>query len=102
MSNSNLFKASDHGLVPVDFGANHIAVYPVIVIYEGRPYQLVREKKVTENNPCRLCDLLSKCTVNGFLSSLCQTDDRNSAWFFMEDWEIANKTIMDFLSRIDV
>lgn len=97
MSDSNLVKATSHGIVPVEYGNNPVGLFPVVLLYEGKPYQLVKEKQVTENNPCRLCALFSKCSSNGFLSCLCSPDDRDGSWFFKEDWDIVDRYILDFL-----
>jgi len=102
MSNSNLVKAASNGIVPVENGNNPVGLFPVVLLYEGIPYRLVKQKLMIENNPCRLCDLANKCTVNADLSSLCLTKGRDRSWFFIEDWDIVDKCILDFLTRSKV
>lgn len=75
--------------------------WPSVIIMNGRPYQLKEMNRQGINNPCSLCDLRTLCNNEngqGFLYTLCTSDDRNEAWFFEEDWSIYDKQICDFVS----
>lgn len=102
MSNSNLVKANTHGIVPVEYGNNPVGLFPVVILYEGIPYQLVKQKLMIENNPCNLCDLRSVCGVTANLSALCWTKGRDQSWFFIEDWDIVDRPILDLVTRSKV
>ena len=74
--------------------------WPSVIIMNGRPYQLKEMNRQGINNPCSLCDLRTLCNNEngqGFLYTLCTSDDRNEAWFFEEDWSIFGWRISDFI-----
>ena len=75
--------------------------WPTVVIVEGRPYVLTKQQTVTKNDPCAICDLKSKCNVDGILVKfypLCMSDERDDGWFFAEDWSIYDTPVMEFLN----
>lgn len=62
-----------------------------VLVIEGHPYSLVREIEPKTNDVCGICDLneLCQCVAGklGFLG-MCQFDDDDQSWFFVEDWDI--------------
>lgn len=75
--------------------------WPTVIIMEGRPYRLKELNRQGINNPCSLCDLKTLCNNEhgqGFLYTLCNSDDRNQAWYFEEDWTIFDKPLCDFIN----
>lgn len=75
--------------------------WPTIIVMNGRPYRLKEMNRQGINNPCSLCDLRTLCNNEngqGFLYTLCTSDDRNEAWFFEEDWTIFGKPLCDFIN----
>lgn len=74
--------------------------FPVVLIFEGVIYRLVKQLDLTENNPCRFCDLRELCTVNGYLSELCTSDNRDDAWHFVEDWLLADTQLNSFVHKV--
>ena len=71
-----------------------------VLVWDGVPYSLVREEKVTVNCPCHICDLRNYCnggsTRNKFID-LCMAVDKKERWFFKKDWYIVNNRIIDYL-----
>ena len=71
-----------------------------VLVWNGVPYSLVREEKVTVNCPCHICDLCDECN-GGFTTfkfvDLCIPIDHDDRWFFKTDWDIANNRILDYL-----
>lgn len=74
--------------------------WPTLIIKEGRPYVLKKLERRGINNPCELCDLRNDC---GYpvdmtdLVSLCYSDNRDSSWYFEEDWNVFDKPMSDYL-----
>lgn len=74
--------------------------WPTVIIKEGKPYVLKKVQRRGINNPCELCDLRIDC---GYpvdmtdLISLCYSDDRDSSWYFEEDWDVFDKQMSDYL-----
>lgn len=71
-----------------------------VFVWDGVPYSLVREEEVTENCPCRICDLSDKCnggTTPFKFIDLCMPASKDDRWFFRIDWYIANNRIIDYL-----
>lgn len=71
-----------------------------VLVWDGVPYILVREEKVTENCPCHICDLCDKCnggTTPFKFIDLCIPANEDDRWFFKTDWEIADNRILDYL-----
>lgn len=74
--------------------------WPAVIVMNGRPYKLKEMNRQGINNPCSLCDLRTLCNNEngqGFLYTLCTSDDRNEAWFFEEDWTFRYKRFADYL-----
>lgn len=75
--------------------------WPTVIIVEGKPYVLTKQQTVTENDPCALCDLRSKCYADDFpvrFFPLCMSDDRDDGWFFVEDWSVYDTPVKEFLN----
>lgn len=71
-----------------------------VLVWNGTPYSLVREEKITVNDPCQICDLADDCrgvNIPFKLIDLCYPQSDEDCWFFKVDWEIANKPIIDYL-----
>lgn len=68
-----------------------------VLVAEGVPYSLVREIEPKTNDVCSICDLneLCHCVAGklGFLG-LCQFDDDDQSWFFVQDWDILDKPLV--------
>lgn len=80
--------------------SKYLADPQTLLVIKGVPYRLVREKFITINEPCRLCDLKELCKQgNGALNflPLCSARDRSNAWFFKENWDCVNYPIMSFV-----
>lgn len=75
-----------------------------VIVINGKPFGLYREKHPTHNDVCAMCDLVDYCRRgNGALNLiyLCQGEDNSGAWFFMEDWQHLNHRIFDFVNKAD-
>lgn len=75
--------------------------WPVLLIKEGRPYLLTKLVRKDVNDPCTMCDLRKECHDNDRNSNyvdLCLADDRDDAWYFVEDWTIVDKLVADFVT----
>lgn len=71
-----------------------------LLVIRGVPYLLVREKSITINEPCRMCDLKELCKQgNGALNllNLCTTRGGEGAWFFKESWGCVGSRILSFI-----
>lgn len=71
-----------------------------VLVWNGVPYSLVREEELTENCPCRICDLRDKCnggTTPFKFIDLCMPSNKDDRWFFMTDWVAADNRILDYL-----
>lgn len=71
-----------------------------LLVIKGIPYRLVREKFITINEPCRMCDLSDLCKQgNGALNflPLCSVRDGSNAWFFKKDWDCVNDRILSYV-----
>lgn len=74
--------------------------WPIVIVIEGRPYQLVKLERKGVNDPCSMCDLRQRCEPSSQhfnLITLCKSDDRDYGWFFEEDWTIVSKQIIEFV-----
>lgn len=77
----------------------YLADANTLLVIKGVPYRLVREKFITINEPCRLCDLKEICRQgNGALNllSLCSVRGGSGAWFFKENWNCVNAHVIQF------
>lgn len=75
-----------------------------VLVVNGKPYGLYREKYPTTNDVCALCELSHFCkTEIGVLKliDLCLGDDHPGAWYFIEDWQHLNLRIFDFVDKAD-
>lgn len=75
-----------------------------VLIINGKPYGLFREKYPTHNNVCALCELSHVCISGNEvlkLIDLCMVEDDSGAWFFLEDWQHLNNRIFDFVDKAD-
>lgn len=98
MSNSKSDSTTGKKMLCKACGESPRRFFPVVLIFEGVIYRLVKQLDLTENNPCRFCDLKELCTVNGHLTDLCTSDNRDDAWYFVEDWLIAD-TLLNYFVR---
>lgn len=83
--------------------SKYLADANTLLVIKGVPYRLVREKFVTINEPCRMCDLKELCKQgNGALNllSLCSVRGGSGAWFFKENWSCVNDHIMSYVETI--
>lgn len=70
-----------------------------VLVINGRPYSLVATEVPTSFCPCDMCDLSKLCASHDDalpLYSLCSPIRTKTAYFFKEDWDIANKQISDY------
>lgn len=77
----------------------YLAKQDCIIVFNGRPYRLVREIVISRNFPCHLCDLSDVCeggTGNSWLIELCSPKGLGNGWFFIEDYSLFNHMISDF------
>lgn len=75
-----------------------------VLVMNGKPYGLFREKYPTHNNVCALCELSHVCMSGNEglkLIDLCMGEDHPGAWYFIEDWQHLNKRIFDFVDVTD-
>ena len=75
--------------------------WPVLVIKEGIPYRLTKLVRKGINDPCSVCDLRNECVDSDgrtYYVGLCLADDRDDAWYFVEDWTIVGKVIAEFVT----
>lgn len=75
-----------------------------VLVINGKPYGLFREKYPTTNDVCSKCELLRVCRAgNGDLNliELCKGEDHPGAWFFLEDWQHLTERIVDFVDISD-
>ena len=78
----------------------YLADPKTLLVIKGVPYRLVREKFITINEPCRLCDLRELCKQgNGALNllPLCDVRGGSGAWFFKENWDCVNDHILSYV-----
>lgn len=75
-----------------------------VLVINGKPYGLFREKNPAHNDVCALCELSHVCRAgNGALNLiyLCKGEDHPGAWYFLEDWQHLNERILDFVDKDD-
>ena len=83
--------------------SKYLADANTLLVIKGKPYRLVREKFVTINEPCRMCDLKELCKQgNGALNflTLCSVRGGSGAWFFKESWDCVNDHIMSYVETL--
>ena len=74
--------------------------WPVVIVINGRPYQIMKLERKGVNDPCSMCDLRQQCEPSDQyfnLMMLCKSDDRDDGWYFEEDWTIVSKQIIEFV-----
>lgn len=75
--------------------------YMTVLVIEGYPYSLVREIEPKTNDVCSICDLneLCQCVAGklGFLG-LCQFDDDDQSWFFVQDYDIIQTPLVCYVT----
>lgn len=77
----------------------YLAKQDCIIVFNGRPYRLVREIVISHPSPCFLCDLSDVCmggSESPKLLDLCSPDNLGEGWFFLEDYTLYNRKISDF------
>ena len=75
-----------------------------VLVIDGKPYGLFREKYPTHNLVCSKCELSHICLQKAGtpkLIDLCRVADKSDAWYFMEDWQHLNERIFDFVDVTD-
>lgn len=75
-----------------------------VLVLNGKPYGLFREKCPSHNDVCSLCELSHVCqSGNGALNliDLCKGEDHPGAWYFIEDWQHLSERILDFVDLAD-
>ena len=75
-----------------------------VIVLNGRPYGLYREKYPAHNNVCFLCELQHICLRKEGppeLRELCRGSDDSDAWFFLEDYQHLELLILDFVDQAD-
>ena len=71
-----------------------------VLVIGGTPYSLVKDKTCRPVIVCDKCDLRDICCTEynqTLLVSLCMNGKRSSAWYFVEDWDIEDYGIKDYL-----
>lgn len=71
-----------------------------LLIIEGVPYALVKESSCKPCVVCSKCDLRDRCLdVNGkqFLLTLCMPEGYGGEWYFIADWDAADKKVSDYI-----
>ena len=69
---------------------------PTVILFEGIPYRLWRISRLVSNDPCKVCDLRTVCSDYS-LMNLCQPKGYGTNWAFVEDWNIYDNYVYDFL-----
>ena len=75
-----------------------------VIVIDGKPYGLYREKYPSHNDVCALCELAHICLPKSGdlnLRDLCQGGDDSDAWYFIEDWQHLTERILDFVDLAD-
>lgn len=78
----------------------YLADASTVLVLNGRPYRLVRERFCTCNDPCSMCDLREICkSGNGALNllPLCTIGNKSGAWFFRENYDCVNHHILQYV-----
>lgn len=78
----------------------YLADASTVLVLNGKPYRLVRERFCTCFYPCRMCDLKQLCeSGNGAknLLPLCTIGNRSGAWFFKENYDCVNHHILEYV-----
>lgn len=72
----------------------------MVLVIDGVPYSLVKDKTCAPCIVCSKCDLAEICCsedTNQKLIDLCMANGRSSAWYFVTDWDILTKKIADYI-----
>lgn len=75
-----------------------------VLVINGKPYGLFREKYPTDNIVCPKCELSHICLRKlgtPKLIDLCRGDDGSEGWYFLEDWQHLTERILDFVDIAD-
>lgn len=75
-----------------------------VIVINGKPYGLYREKYPTHNLVCSKCELSHICLRKlgaPKLIDLCRSNDGSEGWFFLEDWQHLEERILDFIDLAD-
>lgn len=70
-----------------------------MLVINGVPYSLVKRKNPSDNSVCEKCDLYQLCKEGksyGSLEPICYDEFHDSAWFFVEDWDILDKYVREY------
>lgn len=71
-----------------------------VIVRMGVPYSLVKEDDPSNNEVCEKCALRNICSVGdkiGLLQPMCWDEFNDSAWYFVEDWDIMNYKVRDYV-----
>ena len=72
----------------------------MVLVIDGVPYSLVKDKTCAPCIVCSKCDLSDICCNDveyQKLLDLCMANGRSSAWYFKTDWDILTKKIADYI-----
>lgn len=97
--------ASDKQPIGWKTNPNYIRVPNTILVLNGTPYGLFRQKDVKVYCPCDLCDLRYICeTTEGRadFAPLCWPEEEDQKSFFQEDWQLVNKKVRSFCDNDEV
>lgn len=76
--------------------------FTTALVINGKPYSLVRELNPISNAVCGKCDLREMCLGEKGrmdLAALCWPDGESETWFFIEDWQIIDRQIRDYIGE---
>lgn len=71
-----------------------------VLVIDGVPYSLVRDNECKPCVVCDKCDLSHLCIENDTTTKyidLCKREGMSSSWYFVIDWDISDKRIIDYL-----
>lgn len=74
--------------------------YNGLIVYQGVPFTLTQRIEGDIRNPCDACDLRYACGVDyGCYNfrDLCTPDPDDTSHFFVENWSIVGKQVIDFV-----
>ena len=70
-----------------------------LIVRNGVPYSLVRLDPSDGFSPCAVCDLRVDCNADGIgmrFVHLCSPDGLGESFYFEEDWDAANKQVIEY------
>jgi hypothetical protein len=81
---------------------NFVRVPGTILVLNGTPYGLYRQKVIKKYCPCDLCDLRYICETTknrADFAPICWPEDEDQKSFFKEDWSLAKKKVREFVDE---